>query len=60
MGEGSQETLSKVMLISSVDISGWSLFGMTTMWSRVRMADGFGFHLYLDDLSTTENGKEKK
>ena len=60
MGEGSQETLSKGMLISSVDISGWSLFGMTTMWSRVRMADGFGFHLYLDDLSTTENGKEKK
>lgn len=23
------------------------------------MADGFGFHLYLDDLSKTENEEEK-
>lgn len=29
------------------------------MWSRVGMADGFGFHLYLDDLSKTENEEEK-
>ena len=47
-------------MISSADISGWSLFGMSTMWSRVGMADGFGFHLYLDDLSMTENEEEKK